>query len=144
MRISIIALGLLLSATAQAQTWDELQKVPKESTVRVYEAAGKGWSFADGKLLLVKDTELTLLRSGRPLVIPKASIARVEKRHRDSPVEGALIGALVGIGVMAAGAGQGCSSVGTACVGGFMLAYGLIGTVVDWQIVGRRTVYNAP
>lgn len=145
MRISIIAVGLLLLGTAaQAQTWGELQKVPKEATVRVYEAAGKHWSFADGKLLLVKDNELTILRSGRPLVIPKASIARVEKRHRDWPVEGALIGALVGIGVMAAGAGQGCNSIGAGCVGGFMLGYGLLGTFIDWQHVGRRTVYTAP
>jgi hypothetical protein len=118
--------------------------VPKPATVRVYEAAGQGWSFADRKLLLVKDNELTILRSGMPIVIPKASIARVERRHRNSPVKGVLVGALIGIGVCAAGGGQGCDSAGAGCAGGFMLAYGLIGTFVDWQIVGKRTVYNAP
>ena len=55
MRISIIVVALALSVTpAQAQTWDELQAEDKPVTVRVYESAGKGWSFADGKLLLVQ------------------------------------------------------------------------------------------
>lgn len=143
MRISIIA--LLLSATAaQAQTWEQLRAMRAETTVRVYEVGGKGWQFADGKLLLVKDDELTILRSGRPLVIPRASIARVERRQRDSPVEGALLGALIGLAAMGAGAGQGCSSVGAECIGGFMGIYAGLGALIDWQHVGRRTVYKAP
>jgi hypothetical protein len=145
MRLQLCTVALALYASAaQAQTWGELQSVPRDSTVRVFEMGGKGWAFADGRLLLVKDHELTILRSGRPLVIPKAAIARVEKRHRDSPAEGAIIGALIGIAAMYAGGGQGCDSTGPACVGGFMLTYGLLGTFVDWQIVGRRTVYRAP
>jgi hypothetical protein len=145
MRLQLFTVGLALCASvAQAQTWTELQTVPPDATVRVFEVGGKGWAFADGKLLLVKDNELTILRSGRPLVIPKAAIARVEKRHRDSPVEGALIGALLGIVGMAAIGGQGCSSSGASCFGGAMLSYGLLGTFIDWQIVGRRTVYRAP
>jgi len=37
----------------------------RETRVRVFEMGGKGWTFADGKLLLVKDNELTILRRGR-------------------------------------------------------------------------------
>lgn len=145
MRLQLFTLTLALCASvAQAQTWGEFQAIPPDVAVRVFEMGGKGWSFVDGKLLLVKDDELTLLRSGRPLVIPKAAIARVEKRHRDSPLEGAVIGAVMGIVAMSAGGGQGCNSVGPSCVGGFMLVYGLFGAGIDWQIVGRRTVYKAP
>lgn len=145
MRLQLFTLVLALCASAaQAQTWSELQTVPRDATVRVFEMGGKGWAFADGRLLLVKDDELTILRSGRPLVIPKAVIARVEKRYRDSPVEGALIGALIGLVGMSVVGGQGCSSTGASCVGGAMLSYGLLGTFIDWQLVGRRTVYKAP
>lgn len=145
MRLQLFTLALALCASvAKAQTWDEFQAMPRDMTVRVFEMGGKSWSFVDGRLLLVKDNELTLLRSGRPLVIPKAAIARVERRHRDSPVEGAVIGALIGIIAMSAGGGQGCNSAGASCVGGFVLGYGLFGTLMDWQIVGRRTVYTAP
>jgi hypothetical protein len=145
MRIQLFTLGLALCASAaQAQTWGDLQAVPRDATVRVFEMGGKGWAFADGRLVLVKDNELTILRSGRPLVIPKAAIARVDKRHRDSPVEGALIGALLGIVAMRAGGGQGCEGSGASCTGTFMLTYGLLGTFIDWEIVGRRTVYRAP
>jgi hypothetical protein len=145
MRLLLFTVGCALCVSlAQAQTWSELQAVPQNSTVRVFELGGKGWAFADGRLLLVKDGELTIVRSGKPLVIPRATIARVDKRCRDSPVEGAIIGALVGIAAMSAGGGQGCNSSGAACTGGFMLTYALLGTFVDWQIVGQRTVYKAP
>ena len=140
MRISIIAVLLLLSAAAaQAQTWEELRAMRKKTTVRVYEPGG---AHTDGKLLLVKDDELTILRGRRPLVIPKASIARVERRHRDSPVEGAVIGALVNIGLGLLGGWQGCSDSKCAAVG--IPAYATIGALIDWQMLGRRTVYKTP
>lgn len=71
MRIAITALLVLVSVRVEAQTWTERQAVTHESSVRMYEIAGKGWSFVDGKLLLVKDKELALLQN-RPIVIPKA------------------------------------------------------------------------
>ena len=140
----IILLMMLLSASVvEAQTWSDLQSVQKNMNVRVFEAAGKRWTFADGKLLLVKDDDLTILRGRRPVVIPKAVISKVEARRRDPPIEGALLGALLGIGVMYAGAGQGCTSTGP-CVAGAMLVYGGLGALMDWRIVDRRTVYKAP
>ena len=61
MRMFLFTVGLALCAPpVQAQTWSELQSVPGEPSVRVFEMAGKGWAFADGKLLLVKDDELTI------------------------------------------------------------------------------------
>src|SRR5688572_5666771 len=123
MRLQLFTLGLVLcSSAAQAQTWDTLQTLPRDVTVRVFEMGGEGWAFADGMLLLGNDHELTILRSGRPLVIPKAAIARVEKRYRDLPVEGAVIGALIGIVAMSVIGGQGCSSSGARCVGTAMLS----------------------
>ena len=115
MRMLLFTVGLALSAPAHAQTWSELQAVPKETSVRVFEMAGKGWTFADGKLLLVKDEELAILRNRRPIVIPKAVIARVETRRRDLPVEGAVLGALATTALGLLGGWQGCSS-GSSCV----------------------------
>lgn len=140
-----ILLSILLSAqVVQAQGWGELEMVPKEATVRVFEVGGKGWAFVDGKLLLVRDNGITILRSGRPIVIPKASIARVERRRRDSPVEGALLGALVGAVAYATYAGQGCNSPGLSCAAGIVGSQALLGGLIDWQIMSRRTVYRAP
>src|SRR5262245_59744314 len=58
--------------------------------------------------LLVKHAELTILRSGRAFVIPKSIISKVEMRRRDSPVEGALVGAVTGILLGLGGGWQGC------------------------------------
>ena len=71
--------------------------------MRIFEAAGKGWTFADGKLLIVKDDELTILRRSGPVVIPKGVISKVETRRRDRPIEGAIIGALVNVALGALG-----------------------------------------
>ena len=136
----LVVASVLTGSAAQAQTWDVLQAVPKESTVRVHEAGGKGWAFVDGKLLLVKDSELAILRSGRPITIPKASIARVERRRRDLPIEGALLGALLG----SAACGQGCSRPGFTFTVSAMTAYAVIGGFIDWRMVRGRAVYRAP
>jgi hypothetical protein len=144
MRTAIALALVLFATTAQAQTWDELQALPKEVTVRVHELGGKGWAFADGKLLLVKDNELTILRSGRPFVIPKASIARVEVRRRDSPLEGALLGALLGTVAYATYAGQGCDNPGGSCAAGIIASQAGLGALIDWSHRAKRTVYRAP
>src|SRR5687768_14746774 len=145
MRLSIIVLALvLLVTTAQAQTWEQLQAQPKPVTVRVYEAAGKGWSYADGELLLVKDDELTILRGRRPIVIPKAVISKVETRRRDSVWDGMVIGALVNtlMGTLLGG-WQGCTNTSECALAGIGVGAGF-GALIDWRIVGHRTVYKAP
>ncbi len=142
-----IALALILGATcAQAQTWEELRAVPKETSVRIFEA-GKKSTFADGKLLLVKDDELTILRPGRrgqAFVIPKAQISRVETRRRDPPWEGMVIGALGNILLgWAAGGWQACTNTPECVAGGIAFGAG-IGALIDWQKPTKRTVYRAP
>ena len=141
-----IALALLLvCGRAEAQTWADLKAVPRESSVRVFEAGGKSWSVADGKLLLVKDDQLTILKSGRfgrPFVISKPVISSVETRRRDSPIEGALIGALTNIVLGSLGGWQGCTDSKRAAVG--IPAYAAIGALIDWRMPTRRTVYRAP
>lgn len=113
-------------------------------TVRVYEAAEKGWSFADGELLLVKDDELTILRGRRPIVIPKAVISKVESRRRDPVWDGMLIGAIVNtlMGTLLGG-WQGCTNTSECALAGIGVGAGF-GALIDWRIVSRRTVYKAP
>jgi hypothetical protein len=125
-----------------AQTWEELQSLPKEASVRVFEKAGKGWTFADGKLLLVKDSELTILKGRRSFVIAKSVISNVEMRRRDPPLEGALIGAVTGILLGSLGGWQGCSD--SKCVAAGITVYAGLGTLIDWRIQNKRTVYRAP
>ena len=144
MTLPIVLMLLYSVTTVQAQGWGDLQSVPKEANLRVYEMGGKGWAFADGKLLLVKDKELTILRGGRPLVITRASIARVERRWRDPAWEGALIGTLVGSVMLRRGAGQGCTSPGAGCTIGIVGSYAALGALIDWGRQSRRTVYRAP
>jgi len=143
--MSIIVVALALSATpVQAQTWEELQAEAKPVTVRVYESAGKGWSFADGKLLLVKDNELTILRGRSPIVIPKAVISKVESRRRDPVWDGMVIGAIVNtlLGTLLGG-WQGCTRTSECALAGIGVGAGF-GALTDWRIVGRRTIYKAP
>ena len=142
MRIAIALLLLCAPDTVDAQTWAELHTVPRETSVRIFEAAGKGWTFADGKLLLVKDEELTILRRSGPVVIPKGVISKVETRRRDRPIEGAIIGALVNVALGALGGWQGCSDSKCAVVG--IPVYAAVGAIIDWRIPTRRTVYRAP
>jgi uncharacterized protein YcfJ len=145
MRILIIALAFVLSATAaHGQTWQKLQAEPKPVAVRVYEAAGKAWSYADGKLLLVKDDELTILRGRTPIVIPKAVISKVETRRRDPVWDGMVIGALVNtlMGTVLGG-WQGCTNTSECAIGGIAVGAGF-GALIDWRTVGARAVYKAP
>jgi hypothetical protein len=137
-----LLLLLLLSVPAEAQPWAELESVPRKTSVRVFEMAAKGWIVADGKLLLVKDNELTILRNGRAFVIPKPVIERVETRQRDPPWEGAAIGALTNIVLGLRGGWQGCTDAKCAIVG--IPAYATIGALIDWRIRAKRTVYRAP
>jgi hypothetical protein len=145
MRMLVLGLAFsLASTTARAQTWTDLQAVPKETPVRIFDAAGKGWTYVDGRLLLVKDDELTILRGRRAFVIARPIISKVETRRRDSLIEGIVIGALVNIVLGgAAGGWQGCAS-GSSCVIAGITSGAALGALVDWRIVGRRTVYKAP
>lgn len=143
MRMLLFTLALALApSAAPAQTWSELHLVPRETSVRVFQKGGKGLVFADGKLLLVKDDELTILRNRRPLAIPRASISRVETRRRDRPTEGALIGALAGAAAISAGGGQGCPH--SQCIFAGMATWSALGALLDWSMTTERTVYRAP
>ena len=144
MRIALLLVLLGVSARADAQTWAELASTDRDAPVRVYEVGRRGWAFVDGKFLVVKDDELTVLRADRSLVIPKAEIARVERRWNDRVWNGALIGTLVGAVMFQRGAGQGCSGPGPGCTIGVVGSYAAIGALIDWSITGKKTVYRAP
>ena len=140
MRLAVVLVVLLLvGARADAQTWSDLKMVPRESSVRIFEKTG---TLAEGKLLLVRDEELTIWRYRRALVIPKPLISKVVTRRRDSPIEGALIGAVANIGLGVSGGWQGCSDSKCATIG--IPVWAALGALIDWSIREKRTVYRAP
>jgi hypothetical protein len=66
----------------------------------------------------------------------------VEMRRRDPPLEGALIGAVTGILLGSLGGWQGCPD--SKCVAAGITVYAGLGTLIDWRIQNKRTVYRAP
>jgi hypothetical protein len=121
---------------AQTNDWAAVRALLTESPLRIHRL-GLRDSQVDGKLLLVEDSQLTLLTRGRPIVVPKAVIGRIEQRHRDSVVEGAILGALYGILAHALWAAEGNAPVGIGVTAG-------LGAFVDRRIARKRTVYRAP
>ena len=87
----------------------------------------------------------TVLRSGRPVVIPRAMIGRVYRVRRDPPWEGSVIGVLVGLVMRAAYRGEGClSDPEPACTLKGLAALGAMGAAIDYGIDDVRVVYKAP
>jgi hypothetical protein len=120
---------------AQTDEWAAVRTLPNESPLRIYKVGSRDGQV-EGKLLLVEDSQLTLLTGGRPIIVPKASISRIEQSRRDSVVEGAILGALYGILAHALWAAEGNTAAGIAVTAG-------LGAFVDWRIARTRTVYRA-
>lgn len=141
----LLGVGLLLTVVPAAQAqpdWDALRQLPKGSRLGIRELSGYG--HADGRLALVDDDELTILKRGRAVVVPKALIGRIDHRKSDSPIEGALLGALVGVAAYFTYVGQGCSEGDSSCFFGAVGVYAGLGAFIDWRIQNRQTIYRAP
>lgn len=138
--ISIIAVGLLLPATAaQAQTWEELLSAPTNIEVRVDELGGSGGS-AEGILQSVEGIQLTILKGRNPVTIPRDRIARVRERKKDTIWDGALGGLLYGLVMDLIWRDSSWTSKQTA---GHYLGSAGLGMFIDWNIRRGPTLYKA-
>jgi hypothetical protein len=146
MRILIIALAALLIAVAEsrAQTdWDALRKLPEEANLEVYELGGRG--HTTGKLLRLDDSQLTILRAGRPVVVPRAVIGRIQHRKSDPIWGGLILGVLWGLLATHSYAAEAClSDPQPACTLKAIAVTAPLGAFIDWRIQRRKTVYKSP
>ena len=139
---------LIFPTVAYAQTpahdWASVQALPREVRVIVRELGGRG-GHVRGKFLLATETEITVLRAGRPVVIPKIAIARVDQIRRDPVWEGAVIGALFALISRAVFAGEACSTFPEpkCTLHGVAMSAGL-GALFDFGVDDDRVVYRAP
>ena len=128
---------------AQNDGWAAVQALPSETRVRIQERDGRGGEV-EGSLLMVEESLLTLLTRGRPIVIPKASIGRIEQLRRDSAWEGLIIGALWGVVARATYAAEACSRTPEPqCTLQIIGVRAGLGAFIDYQIRGSRTVYRS-
>lgn len=136
----VISLMLcLVSSSLSAQDWAAVQALPADTPIRVKELARRGGEIS-GRLLTVENAQLTLLRRGTPVVIPKASIARIEQLRRDPVWEGMIIGGLYAAAMRIAFKDEVWRPRDT--IGNFVVSIG-IGAFIDRQLQGRREIYRA-
>jgi hypothetical protein len=148
--LSLPVLVVLLAPSishAQTQDWSAVQALPRETRVIVRELGGHGRHVGHirGRLLLVKDSEITVLRSGQPLVIPRTEIGRIDKVRRDPVWEGMIIGVLYALIMRAtfaaeatAGDREPRSTIASAAIAGG------VGALIDFTNDEERVVYKAP
>jgi hypothetical protein len=138
------------SAAAQTQTraWPGLT-TSAGSTIYVLDDTGRETS---GTLLRLTAEGIDLLVNGSPSHFNAAHVRRLQARG-DSLRNGALVGALVGLGLGAAAAlisdcpaarPDGCPGSRAAVVAISTGAYAALGTGIDALNVGRTTLYEAP
>jgi hypothetical protein len=138
---------LVLPSVSYAQTpshdWASVQALPREVRVIVRELGSRGGHIG-GKFLLATETDITVLRAGRPVVIPKNVIARVDQIRRDPVWEGAVIGAIAALVLRAVYAGESCSAPPEprCTLQGVAMSAGL-GALFDLGIDDDRVVYRA-
>jgi hypothetical protein len=127
---------------AQTQDWSAVQALPRETRVVVRELGGRG-GHVRGRLLLANDSEVTVLRGGRPVVIPKAMIGRIDEIRRDRVWEGAVIGVLYALIMRAVFAGGACLGPEPECtLKGAAMAAG-VGALIDYGMDDERVIYRA-
>jgi len=145
--LGMFALACLLIPTisfAQHQDWTAVQALPRETRVIVRELGGHS-GHVRGRLLLASDSEITVLRSGRPVVIPRAMIGRIDEVQRDPVWEGAVIGILYALIMRASFAAEGCvSKPEPECTLRAVAVTGGIGALIDYGIDDDRVIYRAP
>ena len=140
--------GLLLLCLSlsplHAQDWTAVQALPADTPVRVEELSGRGHRL-HGRLATVEDAQLTLLVRGRPIVIPRDSIGRLERERRDPLWNGIMLGAAFSLAMRVAFAGEACArTADPQCTIQGTLAGAAIGAFIDYQIKGHRVIYVAP
>ena len=128
---------------AQTQDWSAVQALPRETRVVVRELGGRG-GHVRGRLLLTTDSEITLLRGARPVVIPRAMIGRIDEIRRDPVWEGAVIGVLYALIMRASFAAEACvTRPEPECTLRAAALTGGVGALIDYGIDDDREIYRA-
>jgi hypothetical protein len=154
-RLPWFALGLLVlsppssAAQAPARSFEQLQVlVAPGETLSVTDATGRE---VTGRLAELTSAALTLELDGGARTWEVADVRRVRQRHGDSLLNGTLIGAGVGAGLIGTAIVVECSRDDTTCDGFAALAFAIytaagagVGALVDAAIRGRRVVFEAP
>jgi hypothetical protein len=112
--------------------------------VRIREASAAG-GLVEGRFLVVDADRITILRGDRSLVIPKASIDRIQRVRNDSIWNGAIIGAFAALLVQSTYGAEGCLSRPQPwCTLAVVGVWGGMGALFDYGIPSVKTVYRAP
>jgi hypothetical protein len=93
----------------------------------------------------VDDTRLTVLARGKPWVIPRDRIFRLEREIKDPLWNGMIAGALASLALRIAFYGEACARTPEprCTVQGVLTGAGL-GAFIDFQIRRHPVVYRAP
>jgi hypothetical protein len=138
--ITAVLLFCLSASPLLGQDWTAVQALPADTPVRVLAQGGR----VDGRISVVDDTQLRLIARGKPVVIPRAAVVRVEQERRDPLWNGLLIGALASLGLRLAFGGEACSRTPDprCTVQGLLVGAGL-GAFIDHQIRRHPVIYDA-
>lgn len=146
MRILLLILVFSLSSVRLlAQDWGAVQALAVDTPVRIEELGGHRGQLR-GRIRAVEDAQLTVLVKGKPIVVPRPSIGRIERVERDALWNGVIIGAGVMLVLRALGGltGEGClgrkephcTLAGVAMGAGF-------GALIDYENQKRTVIYAA-
>lgn len=128
---------------AQSHDWAAVQALPREARVVVRELGGRG-GHVGGRLLLTTDSEITVLRGRRPVVVPRVLIGRIDEIRRDPVWEGAVIGVVYALIMRAFFAGEACLAIPEPeCTLRAAALSGGAGALIDYGIDDDRVVYRA-
>ena len=142
--LSAVILLFPVISPARAQDWSAVQALSREARVIVRELGGRG-GHVRGRLLLTSDSDITVLRGSRPVVIPRAMIQRIDEIRRDPVWQGAVIGVLYALIMRASLAGEACLGKSEPeCTLPAAAITGGIGALIDYGIDDDRVIYRAP
>jgi hypothetical protein len=144
--VLLLALPIVSHAQIPPQDWASVQALPHSAEVIVRELGGRS-GLVRGKFLLASETEMTVLKGGRPVVIPRIAIARVDQIRRDPVWDGALLLALISLATHAVAvfAGERCEATPEPhCAMRSVAVSAGVGALIDWGIDDDRTIYRAP
>ena len=132
---------------AQTNDWTVVRALPRETRVIVRELDrhGRDVGYVRGRLLIANDSELTVLRSGRPLVIPRDMIGHLYQMRRDPVWEGFALGVVYWLVMRVTYAGESClTRPEPQCTLEGIAIFGGLGAMVDLTNEEERLVYRAP
>jgi hypothetical protein len=144
---SLLFLSSFASAQDVATNLEELRlKVGPGATIYVTEEGGEEYT---AKVVSLSTSALVVSVNGANREVSESAVRRIRQRLPDPLWTGALIGFGVGVGLgaLAAGASESCSSEGGAQCAGPALGMGLLGgglgLGIDALIKGRKVIYES-